>query len=96
MSGTISRADNNDKENFEKQMEITAIKNNLRKLSNAAQLYMLDKGVAQASYQDLVSGKYIPAITPVAGEQYNNLVFTQSMTQLSIEVKGVGTVVYSF
>src|SRR6266851_5449369 len=56
------------------QSRIKAVTNNLRQLASAAQQYMLDKGVTQAAYTDLVgtaTDAYIRSISPVAGEDYS-------------------------
>ena len=55
-----------------------AITNNLRMLSAAADQYYLEKGVATASYDDLVGpDRYVKALVPVAGEDYHQIVFAK-------------------
>ena len=63
-----------------------AIVNNLRMFAAAAQQYMLETGSDHATYADIVGpGKYIKHITPVAGEDYTNLVVHVSDTELSVK-----------
>ncbi len=71
-----------------------AIRNNLRQISNAAQQYMLDKGVTEVRFQDLISGPtpYLRSVTSAAGENYNNLIIRQTSTRISV-TKADGTVV---
>jgi type IV pilus assembly protein PilA len=55
-----------------------AVLNNLRQLAAAADQYYLEKGVDTATYQELVGpGKYVRVIRPVAGEDYQKIVFKQ-------------------
>jgi type IV pilus assembly protein PilA len=55
-----------------------AIRNNLRRLSAAADQFYLENGKAEASYSDIVGdGKYIDKITPIDGEQYELIKFKQ-------------------
>jgi hypothetical protein len=57
------------------------IQNNLRQLDAAAQQYMLENGTQTARYSDLVGTegmKYIPMLTPAAGEDYTGLVIRDS------------------
>jgi type IV pilus assembly protein PilA len=66
-----------------------AVTNNLRQLAAAGQQYMLDKGVTQAAYTDLVgtaTDNYIRSITPVADElpSYQAFTVAQGTTQVSI------------
>ena len=53
-----------------------AVLNNLRQLGAAADQFYLERGVAAASYNDLVGPKgYVKALIPVAGENYRELHF---------------------
>jgi type IV pilus assembly protein PilA len=77
------------------QSQTKAITNNLRQLASAGQQYMLDKGVTQAGYRDLVGNgtdKYIRSISPVAGENYQDMTIYQTTTQISTRTAD-GTVV---
>jgi type II secretory pathway pseudopilin PulG len=57
-----------------------AILNNLRQLSAAADQYYLEHGVDTVRYDGLVGpDKYVRHITPVAGEDYESLVFKQGL-----------------
>ncbi|MGA3006819.1 MAG: prepilin-type N-terminal cleavage/methylation domain-containing protein, partial [Opitutaceae bacterium] len=66
-----------------------AITNNLRQLAAAAQQYMLEQGVAQAGYSDLVgtgTNYYLRDIQTVCGEDYTTATsspITNTMTQIS-------------
>ncbi len=75
-----------------------AMTNNLRQLAAASQQYMLDKGVTQASYNDVVgtsTDSYIRSITPVAGENYQDMTINQSTTQITISTPDGRTVTYN-
>jgi len=75
-----------------------AVVNNLRQVATAASQYMLDKGVTQAGYTDLVgtnTDNYIRSISPVASEDYSGLTVIQSQTQVSITSASFGTVTYN-
>ncbi|HVU36885.1 MAG TPA: hypothetical protein VHC95_00985 [Opitutales bacterium] len=63
-----------------------AIRNNLRIIATAAQQYMLDKNAPQVRYTDLTSGPnpYVGNITPVSGENYDNIVLRQNTTRISV------------
>jgi tetratricopeptide (TPR) repeat protein len=77
------------------QAQIKAVTNNLRQLTSAAQVYMLDKGVTEARYQDIVgtgTDDYIQSVTPVMGEDYTDFQMAESQTQVSVKTSD-GTVV---
>jgi len=64
-----------------------AIINNLRQLDAAAQQWMLEKGVHQAAYADLVgpgSDKYIRTLAIIAGEDYSDLVIRETDREISV------------
>lgn len=72
-----------------------AILNNLRQLDAAAQQYMLENGVHQASYANLVGSgpaHYIRNLTPVAGEDYSSLVIRATDSEISVTT-GEGRVI---
>jgi hypothetical protein len=80
------------------QSSTKAVTNNLRMLASAGQQYMLDQGKTQAAYQDVVgtsNEKYIRSITPVAGENYQDVVITQNTTQLSVTTAAGEAVIYN-
>ena len=55
-----------------------AVQNNLRMLAAAADQFYLEKGVENATYEDLVGpDKYIKRLVPVMGENYRQLRFRQ-------------------
>lgn len=69
--------------------------NNLRQLSAAADQYMLENGVNEARYEQLVGpgpDKYIRSLKPVAGEDYTGLVIRQNDPEISVTT-GAGEVV---
>ena len=86
-----------DAQQQEIQAQNKAIANNLRILGAAGMQYMLDKGVTQASYDDVVgTGGYIlRPITPVAGENYQDFNEVQSTTQISITTPDGRAVTYN-
>jgi len=78
--------------------EAQTIHNNLRELAAAGQQYMLDKGVTQASYDDLVGTRtdaYIRSVTPAAGENYQDFNEVQGTTQISITTPDGRTIPYN-
>jgi len=80
------------------QSRTKAVMNNLRQLASAGEQYMLDKGVTQAGYTDLVgtaTDNYIRSITQVAGEDYSTVLLQQGTTQVSITSPTFGTVTYN-
>ena len=75
-----------------------AVTNNLRQIAAAGQQYMLDKGVTQAAYTDLVgtgTDNYLHNVSPVSAEDYTALIVAQTTTQLSITSDGFGTVTFN-
>jgi len=80
------------------QSRIKAVTNNLRQLATAASQYMLDKGVTQAAYTDLVgtlTDNYIRSVSPVAQEDYTAITVVQTATQVSVTAASFGTVTYN-
>lgn len=80
------------------QSRTKTVTNNLRQISTAASQYMLDKGVSQVSYTDLVgtgTDTYVHTVSPVAGEDYSSIVIGQGATQVSISAISFGTVTYN-
>lgn len=74
-----------------------AVTANLRQIASAAQQYMLDEGVAEATYDDIVGeGKYIDWIESVAGEDYSGIVIDQYATEISVELPSGQVVTYQF
>src|SRR5471030_3119659 len=81
------------------QSRLKAVTTNLRQLANAAQQYMLNNGVTQAAYTDLVgttTDNLINAMNVISGENYTGIVILQSQTQVTISAASVGTVTYNF
>jgi len=69
------------------QSQLKAITNNLRQMYVAGQQYMLDKGVTEVGYYDLVgtgTDRYISKITPVMGEDYGGVYMTKTDTQIRL------------
>lgn len=72
----------------------TAVLNNLRQLSAAADQFYLERGVRAALYADLVGlDRYIPEIRPVMGENYRQLRFAQGQP-LQIRLPNGKTIQY--
>jgi len=71
-----------------------AVQSNLRQIAAAAAQYMLDNGIRTVTVQQLLRGtpSYLRLPTPVAGENYGNLVINQTDTSISVEVPNLGTV----
>ncbi|MDX2110630.1 MAG: hypothetical protein SFY80_10355 [Verrucomicrobiota bacterium] len=74
------------------------ILNNLRQIAATAQQYMLDNGVEEVKYSDIVGpGKYIEeAPKSVAGETYEDIVITIDTTSISATTSDGKTVTYDF
>ena len=80
------------------QSRTKTVTNNLRQLAAAGAQYMLDKGVTQAGYTDLVgtaTDNYVRSVSPVAGEDYTAFLVQQGTTQVSISSPTFGTVTYN-
>ncbi len=74
-----------------------AILNNLRQYASAAQQFMLDEGVTEVAYDDIVGiGKHISTLDTVADESYENLRVRQGDTSLSVGSKRGGLVSYNY
>ena len=69
------------------------ILNNLRMISSGGQQYMLENGVTEAAYSDIV-GDYISPVQSVDGEDYSGLVVTQDNTPLSVTTFSGTTIQY--
>jgi len=68
-----------------------SMKNNLRMLGSAAQQYMGEHRVREASYYDLVGSgtdNYIRSVTPVVGEDYTGIVVHETDTQVEVVAPG--------
>ena len=76
------------------QSRMKAVLNNLRQISGAAQQYMLDLGVSECGYTDLVGSStdnLLHNVAPVAGEDYTSLTgIEQGTTQLTISSVALG------
>ncbi len=80
------------------QAQTKAVLNNLRQISSAAQQYMLDMRVTQATYYDLVGTRtdnYLRNVTPVGNEDYTGIVVNRSTTEISIVGPDGSTITYS-
>lgn len=73
-----------------------AIINNLRQLDAAAEQFMLENGVAQATYADLVvPNLYVKMVPSVAGEDYTRLVIRAHDREISVTTADGRTVTQS-
>jgi len=80
------------------QSRMKAVTNNLRQISSAASQYMLNNGVTQAAYTDLVgtgTDSFLHTLSPIAGEDYSTLTVVQTLTQVSISAVTFGTATYN-
>ena len=79
-----------------KAAQVIAVRNNLFRINNAAQMYLLDHDVGEVRYADLVTDKTLGAdlrsIVPVSGENYDSLVVHETDTSLSLAVPGLGVI----
>jgi type IV pilus assembly protein PilA len=81
------------------QSRTKAVLNNLRIISSAAQTYMMDKGMTQAGYTDLVgttTDNLVNAVVPVLDENYSGLIYVTSQSQITLSSGAIGTVTYTF
>lgn len=60
-----------------------SIQNNLRLIASAAGSYILEEGVDEVTYLDLV-GDYVFLIDPVAGERYDDIEFHVPVSSISV------------
>ena len=75
--------------------ERQAIIHNLRRIFAAEQRFYLDSGKPPASLADLVgSGKYVPTLVAVRGEDYAGIVFTTNMKMISVKAPSGESVSY--
>ena len=80
------------------QSRLKAVTNNLRQIATAASQYMLNNGLTQAAYTDLVgtsTDNYLHSVAPVAGETYSGITVVQTATQVSITGITFGTATYN-
>lgn len=74
-----------------------AVENNLRQYASAAQQYMLDEGVNEVTYGDIVGpDKYILQLESVAGESYEDIVVTDDTWDISVTLPDGRVITYSF
>lgn len=77
--------------------EEKTITNNLRIFASTGQMYMLDNGIPEVSYEDIVGpGKAIEALESVAGESYEDLWMDIDTTELSVELPDGRVITYEF
>ncbi|ADE55243.1 hypothetical protein [Coraliomargarita akajimensis] len=65
-----------------------AIINNLRQIASAADQYMLENGVTEVRYEQLIDpdNAYIPSLESVAGETYEGMIIKEDRESLSVEL----------
>lgn len=74
-----------------------AVMNQLRMFAAAGQMYMLDNGIPEVSYEDIVGpGKEIEELISVVGESYEDLWMDIDTTELSIELPDCRVITYEF
>jgi len=80
------------------QSRMKSVTNNLRQIAMAASTYMLNNGITQAAYTDLIGNStddYLHTISSIAGEDYSTLTVAQTATQVSITSVTFGTATYN-
>ena len=70
------------------------VMNNLRQIASGGQQFILENGVTEATYDDIVP-EYVPPIQPVAGEDYTGLVVRAQGT-LSVTLASGETIEYQY
>jgi len=81
------------------QSRVKAMTNNLRVIGSAAQQFMGEKGVTQASYYDLVgtdTDNYVRSVSPVMGEDYSGIIVSQTDTQVMVVAPDGTMVTFDF
>lgn len=74
-----------------------AITNNLRQIASAAQQYMLDAGVGEVRYGDIVGeGKLIEGVQSINGEDYSGLTLDFDSTAIMVTDADGNVVTYEF
>ncbi|MBC2600541.1 hypothetical protein [Puniceicoccus vermicola] len=76
------------------QAEQKTIMNNLRQIASGGQQYILEEGVTEATYDDIVP-TYVRSVVPVDGEDYTQLTVTMGGT-LSVTTDSGETVEFSY
>ena len=77
----------------------SAVQNNLRLFASSAQQYMLENGVSEATYDDIVGPepeKYMLELPTVVGEDYSELVVTSDTTEISVTLPDGRVVTFTF
>jgi hypothetical protein len=69
---------------IQKQSIEVAVRNNLRQITSAAQMYMLENGVTEVSYEMLLEENILEPIEPINGESYEDLVVDMDSTELTV------------
>lgn len=85
---------------YEERSKLQTIQNNLRMLSSAANLYLLEHALAAEDYHiafdDIVGpGKTIESLDVVSGEDYRGIVFEEKTEQISVTTSDGETITYS-
>jgi hypothetical protein len=78
--------------------ELKDIRGNLGHLATAAEAYMLDKGVTEVSYHDLVGTGHdydLDTITPVIGEDYSRFSMELGQSQVIMVAPDGTSIVYN-
>ncbi|MGB0415641.1 MAG: hypothetical protein ACPGKS_02195 [Coraliomargarita sp.] len=74
-----------------------AITNNLRQIASAAQQHMLETGVSEVRYADLIGENgTIRELVSVAGERYEGIVVTEHSTTISVSLPDGRAITYDF
>ena len=74
---------------------VKTVTNNLRQVASAGQQYLLEFGVASASYSSFPP-TYFSTIKPVAGEVYTSLVINDSGGTLTVTMSNGSTVTFPY
>jgi hypothetical protein len=69
---------------MQRQAIAAAVRNNLRQFASAAQMYMLENGVSEVSYRQLVEANLIDRFDPINGESYDDLLLDLNVNEISV------------
>lgn len=79
------------------QSQEKAITNNLRQIASAGQQHILETGVSEVGYADLIGENgYINEITSVNGESYEHIVITENGDTISVSLPDGRVITYDF
>ncbi len=83
---------------IEHQAMLKRATSNLRIIGSSAQQFMMEKGVTEANFYDLVgtgTDNYVRSVDPASDEDYSGITVDQTQTQISISSASFGIVTFN-